>query len=246
MEIEFFFEPESSTITYLVYDANSADAILIDPTNSPEQKTQIYSFITAHNLKLLALLDTHIHADHISLAVESTDLICGIHNSVHKLRDMYQNKYNLDLENSSYNLYFSDEDKLSFGTINVRVIHTPGHTPTCCCFLIEDCLFTGDTVFMPDFGTGRCDFPGGSSHFLYESISKIYTLADSTKVFVGHDYSPGGRPMQFETTIESQKKTNIHINESTSLEDFVKFRDERDKKLDPPRYLEESLKYNLS
>jgi glyoxylase-like metal-dependent hydrolase (beta-lactamase superfamily II) len=152
-----------------------------------------------------------------------------------------------DLRSDSWDLLFDDGDEFPLGEMSCRVVHTPGHTPACVCYVMGDAVFTGDTIFMPDFGTARCDFPGGSSADLYDSVTRgLYgTLADDARVFVGHDYQPGGRELQFETTIGEEKNTNRQLNASTSREEFAAWRSERDGALGMPNLIVPALQVNL-
>lgn len=163
---------------------------------------------------------------------------------------MFKNVFNLGenfkTDGSQFDKLLTEEETLSAGSISVKTIFTPGHTPACASYLIEDALFAGDSIFMPDFGTGRCDFPAGSAEDLYDSVQKLYQLPDETRVFVGHDYAPGDRGYAWESTIGDEKKGNIQLPASRSKEDFVKFRKNRDNQLAAPRLLFQSVQVNVN
>jgi glyoxylase-like metal-dependent hydrolase (beta-lactamase superfamily II) len=215
---------DTHSFTYVVHDEKTRDAIVIDPVLGGTHK----EFIEVCELRLKGILETHVHADHLTDAPE--------------LKAKFK-----DAPVFIGNLTFKDFEVRNFGSIQVKAIPTPGHTQSCMSYLIGENVFTGDSLFMPDFGTGRCDFPGGSSQMLFNSITKnLYTLPDATKVFVAHDYCPNGRDLLFHTTIGESKATNKHIKAGTSEEDFVKFRDARDKTLEPPKDIEKNVKFNTT
>lgn len=218
LKITEFFDVDTHSFTYVVHDEKTLDAIVIDPVSGGIYK----EFLSVKGLVLKGILDTHIHADHM------TEVQPGVPYGVG-------------------NLFFKDFEVKHFGNISVKAIPTPGHTPYCMSYLIEDNLFTGDALFMPDYGTGRCDFPGGSAENLFHSITKnLYSLPDETKVFVGHDYCPNGRELAFQTTIGESKKSNKHVTELTAENNFVNFRRERDKTLQPPKDIERNIRFNIT
>jgi glyoxylase-like metal-dependent hydrolase (beta-lactamase superfamily II) len=174
----------------------------------------------------------------------------GIGSRIAEVQQTFSTVFNLsDLsaDGSEFDLLFDDGDEFSLGSVACRVIHTPGHTPACVCYVMGDAVFSGDTIFMPDSGTARCDFPGGSSANLYDSVKEVLygTLNDSGRVFVGHDYQPGGRELKFETTIGEEKRSNKQLNATTSKGDFIAFRSERDSALEMPKLILPSLQVNL-
>lgn len=232
---------DTHSFTYVVHDENTRDAIVIDPVLGGAQK----EFLVATELNLKGILETHAHADHLTGSQELKSLypsarIC-IGNRITEVRK------NFGVTGESFDLLFSDFEEMSFGSIKVKAIPTPGHTPSCMNYLIGENLFTGDSLFMPDFGTGRCDFPGGSAEALFHSITQnLYTLPESTKVFVGHDYCPDRRELAFQTTIGESKKSNKHVKSSTLENEFVKFRNERDKTLQVPKDLEKNIRFNIN
>jgi glyoxylase-like metal-dependent hydrolase (beta-lactamase superfamily II) len=262
MKVQHFFDPDTFTLTYVVYDEISKESIIIDPVldfdpNSGKISTQsldlLTNFIKDQNLNPLASLETHAHADHLSssqyLKKIYPGIKIGIGEKIKLVQDVFGAHFNLkDLkaDGSEFDLLFKDFEEKSFGSIKIKSIPTPGHTPACVSFLIEDLLFTGDALFMPDYGTGRCDFPKGSAKDLYHSIHEnIYSLPDTTKIYVGHDYQPQGREMKFLTTVGESKMQNIQLKNTTSEEEFVNFRQNRDKTLKAPRLLLPSIQVNI-
>jgi len=260
MQIETIFDPRTYTLTYIVWDEASKDAVVIDPVLDydplavkffTETNEKVAAVVEAHGLNLLWVLETHAHADHISGSQwlkEKFGAKIGIGSQITLVQDVFGGLFNRpDITNGAENFdkLLEDGEVLQAGTLAVKTITTPGHTPACVTFQIEDALFTGDALFMPDFGTGRCDFPKGSADNLYDSVQKLYALPDSTRVFVGHDYQPGGRALEFETTIGESKASNKQLQGDTSREDFVKFRTERDAKLNPPRLIFQAIQANV-
>lgn len=259
MRIQSFFEPRSSTLSYVVFDEATKDAVVIDPVMDFDPETQalgqssvqeILDFISAQGLNVHWLLETHVHADHLTgarLLKEKLGAKTAISARVAEVQEIFAKELGLDLtpDGSQFDRLLRDGDTLTAGTLTFTALQTPGHTPADVTWQIEDALFTGDTLFMPDFGTGRCDFPGGSATDLYASIKKLYALPPSTRIFVGHDYQPGGRDLAFETTVAESASSNKHLTSSTSEADFVEFRSTRDATLNPPRLLEPSLRANL-
>ena len=260
MTVESFFDPATSTLTYLVYDADSRDAVVIDPvldfdaqrvSTSTESIDEVIARAKQLDLNVHYVLDTHAHADHLSGFVRAKNELgaqTGIGAQIDAVQDVFKGVFNFPesfrTDGSQWDILLKDGEPLVAGTLTIEPIHSPGHTPACFVYKIGDALFTGDVLFMPDFGTGRCDFPGGSAEDLYDSIQRLYAMPDDTRVFVGHDYQPGGRPLRYETTIGECKGSNVHLKASTSKEDFVSFREARDKTLRPPRLIFQSLQVN--
>lgn len=263
MQVKAFFDSRTSTLTYVIYDPQSRDALVIDPvldynTSASEIYTesldQVIEFIDEKQLNLLMILETHAHADHLSGAQVLKDRYpkaqVGVGSKISLVQETFKDVFDLPADfptdGSQFDRLLHDGEQVQVGSLNFEVIFTPGHTPACTTFRFDDSIFTGDTMFMPDFGTGRCDFPAGSAGDLYDSITqRLFVLPDETKVFVGHDYQPGGRALQYETTIGAQKSLNIQLPANRSREEFVKFRTERDKKLDTPRLLFQSVQVNV-
>ena len=262
MQIASFFDKRTYTVTYVVYDAATHDAVVIDPVLDYEPASSrvwtesldvVTSFVKEKGLKLHYILETHAHADHLSGAQElkrqfpQAKLAVGAR--ITEVQKVFKGVFDLPddfaTDGRQFDVLLQEGDTLKAGTIEVETIYTPGHTPACATYKVEDAIFTGDALFMPDMGTGRCDFPGGSATDLYDSIQKLYALPDSTRVFVGHDYAPGGRAYAWETTVGEQKAKNIQLAGSTSREDFVTMRTRRDKTLDAPRLLFQSVQVNI-
>jgi glyoxylase-like metal-dependent hydrolase (beta-lactamase superfamily II) len=263
MKTKTFFDKDTATLTYIVYDEDSKDAIVIDPVLDYEPKASSYStksvdlvceFINSNSLQLHYILETHAHADHLSgsqfIKTNFPNAKVGISSNITQVQKTFKHVFNFKEFNENgvqFDLLLEDNSELMAGSLKIKILNTPGHTPACASFFINnDSVFTGDVLFMHDYGTGRCDFPGGSSEQMYDSVkNRLYTLPDHIKVFVGHDYLPGGREVQFESTIGQEKKFNPQLNEHISKEDFVKSRDDRDKTLKAPRLLLQSLQVNI-
>ncbi len=263
LDLRHFFDKETYTLTYLVYDKDSLDCILIDPvwnydqsssTVSERSVNEVLGFIDKNSLRLQLVLETHAHADHLSgaqvLKKKFPEIKIGIGKRIIEVQKTFKEIFNLPDLNSSgaqFDLLFDDNEEIKAGSINIKCIFTPGHTPACASYLIDDMLFVGDALFMPDYGTGRCDFPLGSSSDLYESITKkIFTLPDETKIYTCHDYLPNGRELRFQTTVAECKKNNIQLNQSTSKREYVEFRNKRDAMLKTPKLLLPSIQVNIN
>ncbi len=261
--VHTFFDKDTWTLTYVVFDPTTKDAVLIDPvwdydpaSSKLSQKSfnQTVNFIKENNLKLHYVLETHAHADHISGATlfkqNFPTVKVAIGARITEVQNVFKGVFNFDdsykTDGSQFDVLLKDNSITKAGSLEIKTIFTPGHTPACSSFLIGDALFAGDAIFMPDYGTGRCDFPAGSAEALYESVkNKIYSLPDSTRVFVGHDYQPDGRPVAFESTVGDEKKFNIQLNCETTKEQFVNFRVNRDSGLAAPRLLLQSVQINI-
>jgi glyoxylase-like metal-dependent hydrolase (beta-lactamase superfamily II) len=263
MKIQHFFDPDTFTLTYVISDEVSKDALVIDPvldfdpaSGKLEDKSlkEVIDYIKAGSLKVKAILETHAHADHISgsqiLKQIFPEATLAISEKIKVIQEVFKNYFNIDYlqtNGSQFDYLLKDNEEIEFGSIRLKAIPTPGHTPACMSFLIADNLFTGDSLFMPDYGTGRCDFPKGSAKDLFNSIkNNLYQLPDSTNVFVGHDYSPNGREMRYQTTIGESKKNNIQLKSETLENDFISFRENRDKTLKAPRLLYPSIQVNIN
>jgi len=258
VQIQHFYDEPSSTLSYIVWDKESKNALIIDPvlsfdwasaTTSSVAVDKLITYIKQYELKPLYSIDTHIHADHISgthqLKTHFPKIKSGIHINVEKVISTFSKVYGISADSSSFDLLLQEGDSLSLGDQSISFINTPGHTPACFCIKINNALFVGDTLFMPDFGVGRCDFPDGDAATLFSSVQKLYALDESSQVFMGHDYQPGGRELKFQSTIKSCKEENVHLNQKTSREDFVKFREDRDKGLNFPKLLLPSILLNM-
>lgn len=261
-KVKAFFDPQTNTISYVVRDPNGHAAAVIDSvldfdhasgTTQTSSADKIIAYAKEEALDIQWLLESHVHADHLSAAPYIQEKLggkIGIGNNITLVQDTFGKVFNEGTEfqrdGSQFDQLFDHGDVFHIGQMRVDVLHTPGHTPACLTYIIEDAAFVGDTLFMPDFGTARCDFPGGSSQTLYESIQKILALPDETKIFVGHDYkAPGRDEYSWETTVGEQRRKNVHIGGDVKAEAFVKLRDERDAKLAMPKLIVPSLQINM-
>lgn len=262
MRIHSFFDPATFTLTYVVFDPDSHAAVVIDPVLdydplasrvSQGSLEQVAAFVRQHGLRLHHILETHAHADHLSGAQALKRQLGGsvvIGEHITRVQAVFKRIFGLPdsfrTDGSQFDRLLADGAQLELGGLRIEALHTPGHTPACLSYRIGDAVFTGDALFIEDYGTGRCDFPSGSAEALYESIhDKLYRLPDETRVFVGHDYMPGGRPLRSETTIGRSKRENIQLRQDTSRQDFVAFRRARDATLTAPRLLFQSVQVNI-
>lgn len=261
MQTKAFFDPQTYTLTYVVHDPATKDAVVIDPVldldplawrTSTRSADAVRQYVSDKGLNVTYILDTHAHADHLSgmeVLREAYGAPTAIGKDITIVQDTFAQAYNLKdfpADGRQWDTLLSDGATLSAGSVEVKALHTPGHTPACMTYKIGDAVFTGDALFMPDYGTGRCDFPAGSATDLYASITKkLYTLPDSTRVFVGHDYQPGGRELAYETTIGASKEGNIRLSAATAESDFVARREARDRELSAPKLILQSLQVNI-
>lgn len=263
MNVHAQFDKPTNTLTYVVYDEKTLDAIVIDPVldydpasskYSTESVDAIDTFIKQNKLILHAILETHAHADHLTgsqfLKERYPHAPIMIGENIKLVQKTFKHVFNFKEFNENgvqFDRLLKEHEVVTFGTLSVKTLYTPGHTPACSSYLInEEAVFTGDVLFMHDYGTGRCDFPGGSSESMYDSVAnKLFSLPDDVKVFVGHDYQPNGRDVLYESTIGLQKKLNPQLNEKIDQATFVHQRDTRDKTLKSPRLLLQSLQVNI-
>jgi len=261
MNIETFFDPATFTLTYVVFDPKSRDAVVIDPvldydvlssSTSTTSITRVEDFLNREKLKLHYVLETHAHADHLSGSQYLKSRFgakVAIGARIVDVQKIFAGVFdlaNVPTDGSQFDKLLSDGEKIEAGALEIDVLATPGHTPACLSFQVGDAVFTGDALFIEDYGTGRCDFPSGSADALYTSVhERLYALPDATRVFVGHDYQPNGRALRFETTIGASKESNIQLRASTSRADFVKQRTSRDATLSAPRLLFQSVQVNI-
>jgi glyoxylase-like metal-dependent hydrolase (beta-lactamase superfamily II) len=262
--VKEFFDKSTWTLSYVVYDEKSKDAVVIDAVwdydpaaskLSNESVEKLAGFVRDQRLKVHYILETHAHADHISGSqVLKEKLGCGrvgISRGITEVQKVFGRIFNFGdsfkIDGSQFDVLLDENKPLQAGALKIETIYTPGHTPACASFLIGDVVFTGDSIFMPDSGTGRCDFPAGNAGDLYNSIhEKLYKLPDHTRVFVGHDYQPNGRPLAFESSIGEQKYKNVHLNVESLKDQFVEFRNSLDKTLNAPRLLLPSIQVNIN
>ena len=262
LNIQSFFDNATNTITYVISDLASRQAAVIDPvldfdpnagTLSAQSADTIITFLDDHNLSLEWILETHAHADHITAShylKEKRGGQIGIGEHIKKVQSTFKKTFNLNgdlpCDGSQFDHLFEDGEMIKLGHLSIEVMHTPGHTPACVSYKVEDAIFVGDTLFMPDYGTARADFPSGSARTLYQSIQRILSLPDSTRIFVGHDYLNEKRDVyQWETSVLQEKCHNIHLRNGTSEQDFVELRNTRDAKLPVPRLLLPAIQINI-
>jgi glyoxylase-like metal-dependent hydrolase (beta-lactamase superfamily II) len=259
MEIQHFFDQATSTLTYVVHDASNG--VVIDPVLDYDPKSARTSFKSAQavaqyiddrHLSVPYVIDTHAHADHMTAmpffkkrygARTVTGKRVGEAQSI--FREIYNLGPEFPVDGRQFDLLLEEEQELEAGSLLVQAMHTPGHTPAHMSWQIEDALFVGDTLFMPDYGTARCDFPGGSAGQLFDSIQRIYALPGSTRLFMCHDYQPGGRELRFVTTVTEQKRANIQLREGTTKEEYITFRKNRDVQLEMPTLILPSVQVNI-
>jgi glyoxylase-like metal-dependent hydrolase (beta-lactamase superfamily II) len=260
-EVEAFFDPATNTISYVVKDPNSKSCAIVDSVMdidyaagriTYDSADQIIDYVRKHDLKVEWLIETHVHADHLSAAPYLQEKLggkIGIGDKITVVQDTFGKIFNEGTEfqrdGSQFDALFKDGDTYKVGTMEVFAIYTPGHTPACMTHVMGNAAFVGDTLFMPDGGSARADFPGGDAGMLYDSIQKVLSLPDETRLFMCHDYAPGGREIQWETTVAEEKANNIHVGSGKTKEEFVKFRTERDATLDMPKLIIPSLQVNM-
>lgn len=263
MQIKPFFDATTYTLTYVVYDPETRDALIIDPVldyepgasqTSTQSVDEISAFVQSERLRVRLVLETHAHADHISgsqLLKRRHESKLAIGEKISEVQRTFKGFFALGTDfatdGSQFDHLLRDGELVELGSLEVRAIATPGHTPACMSYMVGDALFAGDALFMEDYGVGRCDFPGGSAESLYDSVQKrLYTLPDETRVFVGHDYQPGGRELRYETTIGRSRRENIQLRDDTSKEEFVSMRKARDATLAAPRLIFPSVQVNVN
>ncbi len=260
-DVSAFFDEATNTITYVVADPETAHCVVIDPVldydaaagrTSTDSVDEVIRFIRDRKLDLDLVLETHVHADHLTAApVLKRELLSrtAIGADIKSVQEVFSGVFNLSdvaTDGSQFDELLSDGDEIRVGNISGKVMHTPGHTSACNTYVIGDAAFIGDTLFMPDFGTARCDFPGGDAEALYDSIQRIFALPDDTRLFMCHDYKgPDRDEYAWETTVAEQRQNNVHIRDGTSKEAFVAFRKERDAQLDMPKLILPSIQVNI-
>lgn len=260
-EIHGFFDPATFTISYIVRDPMGASCAIIDSvmdidyasgTITYDHADTLVEFISSRGWQLEWLIETHVHADHLSAAPYIQEKLggkIGIGSAVKMVQDIFGKVFNEGTEfqrdGSQFDALFEEGDCYRIGDMEAYILHTPGHTPACMTHVIGDAAFVGDTLFMPDGGTARADFPGGDARQLYRSIKRILSLPDELRLFMCHDYGPEGREIQWQTTVGEEKKNNIHVRDGISEDEFVKMREERDKTLDMPKLILPSIQVNM-
>lgn len=260
-EISTFFDVDSSTFSYIVKDPNSSACAVVDSvldfdypsgTVAYQGADKIIDYIQQKGLRLVYLLETHVHADHLSAAPYIQSVLGGkiaISKHIVEVQEVFGKTFNEGIEfernGTQFDVLLDDEETYEIGSLTGRAIHTPGHTPACMTHYIGNSAFVGDTLFMPDAGTARADFPGGDARQLYRSIKKLLSLPEDTLLYMCHDYQPNGRELEYLSNVAEQKKSNIHINDSISEDAFVAMREARDASLDMPRLILPSLQVNM-
>ncbi|MFO1067365.1 MAG: MBL fold metallo-hydrolase [Geminicoccaceae bacterium] len=259
--VESFFDKATSTITHLVVEPNGRHCAIVDPVLDYDQAAgrtrtasadAVVAAVEARGLIVDWILETHAHADHLSAARYLKAKLGGriaVGARITEVQRIFKDVFNLErtfnTDGSQFDHLFADGETFAIGRQEGRVLYTPGHTPACCTYVVGDCAFVGDTLFMPDGGTARCDFPGGDAATLYRSIQRILALPDETRLFVCHDYQPGGREAGWETTVADERARNIHVGEGRSEADFVALRTARDRTLGTPQLLIPSIQVNV-
>ncbi|MDH1100531.1 MBL fold metallo-hydrolase [Pseudomonas mosselii] len=265
LHVEAFFDKATWTISYLVMDGETRQCALIDSVLDYDPKSgrtctdsadKLIARIEALDAKVQWILDTHVHADHLSAAAYLKERLGGsiaIGAQITQVQKVFGTLFNAEpgfaRDGSQFDVLFEDEEGFRIGNLHARALHTPGHTPACMSYMVEDAgetaVFVGDTLFTPDYGTARCDFPGASARTLYQSIRRLLAFPDQTRLFMCHDYLPGGRELRFVTTVAEQRADNIHIHEGVSEDSFVQMREARDKTLDMPVLILPSVQINM-
>ncbi|MBO6852669.1 MAG: MBL fold metallo-hydrolase [Marivivens sp.] len=260
-DVKAFFDPATNTISYVVKDPESNSCAVIDSVMdidyaagriTYDNADEIIKYIEDNGLKLEWQIETHVHADHLSAAPYIQERLggkIGVGENIKIVQDVFGKVFNEGTEfqrdGSQFDRLFVEGDTYEIGNLKAYAIHTPGHTPACMTHVIGDAAFVGDTLFMPDGGSARADFPGGDAGVLYDSIQRVLALPDDTRLFMCHDYGPNGRDIQWETTVAEEKEHNIHVGAGKTKEEFVKFRTERDAQLDMPKLIIPSLQVNM-
>ncbi len=260
--VKGFLDKRSHTVSYIVQDPTSSSCAVVDSVLdfdysagriSYESADELIDYIREHSLKLEWLIETHVHADHLSAAPYIQQALkqgaIGIGEQIIEVQDVFGKVFNegtqFERDGSQFDRLFTDNDTYEIGALNVRVMHTPGHTPACMTHVVGDAAFVGDTLFMPDGGTARADFPGGDARSLFHSTQRVLELPDDTRLFICHDYGPNGREIAWETTVAQEKEHNIHVGAGKTIDEFVELREARDKTLSMPALIIPALQVNM-
>ncbi|MFK8041132.1 MBL fold metallo-hydrolase [Congregibacter sp.] len=260
-DVTHFFDAPTNTLTYVVKDPDSNACAIVDSvlnldypsgTVSYEGADTVIDHIQTQGLSLEWILETHVHADHLSAAPYLQQKLGGkiaIGSEITTVQTVFGAVFNSEegflRDGSQFDVLLSEGDSINIGSLEGYAMHTPGHTPACMAYVLGDAAFVGDTLFMPDFGTARCDFPGGDAATLFRSIKRILALPEATRIFVCHDYMPNDRELQFETSVSAELEANIHVKAGISEEEFVAMREKRDKTLGMPNLILPSLQINM-
>ena len=259
--VKGFFDPDTWTVTYVVYEKPGSSCIIVDSVlgydpksgrTQTDQADQVIDFIKKNDLHTEWILETHAHADHITAAPYLKAQLGGkiaIGDHISVVQGVFKGIFNLEkgfpVDGSQFDRLLKDGEEVQFGNLRFKSLFVPGHTPACMAYQVGDAIFVGDTMFMPDVGTARCDFPGGDAHTLYQSITKILSFPPATRLFMCHDYPPNDRAVAFETTVADQKKSNIHMHDGISEEDFIAMRTKRDATLAMPVLILPAIQVNI-
>ncbi|MCM5682826.1 MBL fold metallo-hydrolase [Schlegelella sp. S2-27] len=260
-EVQAFFDPATWTVSYVVYARDGGSAAIVDPVLDYDPKSgrtrtasadALIAFVRRHELTVEWILETHAHADHLSSARYLKQQLGGriaIGAQIRTVQGVFKNVFNLEPEfrcdGHHFDHLFFDGERFAIGELQAEAICVPGHTPADMAYRVGNAVFVGDTLFMPDVGTARADFPGGDAHLLYRSIRKLLALPGETRLFVCHDYPPADRTPQWETTVQAQREQNIHVHDGVTEEQFVAMRTARDKTLDMPALILPSIQVNV-
>ena len=260
-QVHGIFDPATWTVTYVVHAGPGTAAAIIDSVldydpksgrTKTESADKVIEYVRANALQVEWVLETHAHADHLSAAPYLRHTLggnIGIGEQITNVQKIFKGIFNLEPEfqtdGSQFNVLLKNEEVFNIGGLNARVISVPGHTPACVAYHVGDAVFVGDTLFMPDVGTARCDFPGGDAETLYDSVSKLLSLPPQTRLFVCHDYPPTNRPIAFQTTVAEQRAKNIHVHEGISKAQFVEMRKKRDATLEMPVLILPAVQINI-
>jgi glyoxylase-like metal-dependent hydrolase (beta-lactamase superfamily II) len=258
--VKAFFDPQTWTYTYVVYESEGSACIVIDSVLNYDPKSgrtktesadEVIAFIKEHRLQLEWILETHAHADHLTAAPYIQEKLGGkiaIGDHITTVQGVFKGVFNLDdlaVDGSQFDILIKEDESIAFGNLSFKALYVPGHTPACMAYEIGDSIFVGDTLFMPDVGTARCDFPGGSTSNLYRSIQSILKYPPSTKLYMCHDYPPNGRAPEYQSTVADQKEANIHVHHGITEEQFVAMRTKRDAGLEMPVLILPSIQVNI-
>lgn len=260
-QVKAFFDPATWTVSYVVFDAPGGHSALVDSVLDYDPKSgrtrtdsadQLIAFVREQNLTVDWILETHAHADHLSAAPYLRKHLGGkiaIGGKITQVQNVFKGIFHLEPEfatnGSQFDHLFEDGDTFAIGTLQAQALSVPGHTPACMAYQVGDAVFVGDTLFMPDVGTARCDFPGGNAHTLYQSVRKLLSLPPETRLFMCHDYPPEGREAQWECTVADQRARNIHVHDGVSEAEFVAMRTKRDAGLAMPVLILPSVQVNI-
>ncbi len=260
-QVKAFFDPATWTVSYVVFDAPGGHCALVDAVldydpksgrTRPDSADQLIAFVREQNLTVDWILETHAHADHLSAAPYLRKHLGGkiaIGGKITQVQNVFKGIFHLEPEfatnGSQFDHLFEDGDTFAIGTLQAQALSVPGHTPACMAYQVGDAVFVGDTLFMPDVGTARCDFPGGNAHTLYQSVRKLLSLPAETRLFMCHDYPPEGREAQWECTVADQRARNIHVHDGVSEAEFVAMRTKRDAGLSMPVLILPSVQVNI-